>query len=66
MEIPMSERCIHIINEQSLKCTKCGSPFDLAKNDPRPFSVVKGEHKSQKYDMNEEIDYPKEKEKRLY
>lgn len=55
MEVLMKDRCIHVIDPASLNCTKCGSPFDLAKHDPRPFSVVKGEHKAKKYDMNEEI-----------
>jgi len=58
MEVPMSQRCIHVIDEIALKCKKCGSPWDLAKNDSRPFSVVKGEHrkaKEERYDMNEEL-----------
>jgi len=57
--VPMSERCIHIICPEKLICTKCRSPWDLAKNDPRPFDVVRAEKKGykepEKYDMNEEI-----------
>ena len=55
--IEMKNRCIHIIDEVSLKCKKCGSPWDLAKNNPLPFNVVKGEHrkaKEERYDMNKE------------
>ena len=58
MEIEMKDRCIHVIDEVSLKCVKCSAPFDLAKKDPRPFNVVKEEHrkeKEQRYDMNEDI-----------
>ena len=58
MEVPMSERCIHYINAETLKCTKCNAPFDLAAKDPRPFNVVKDEHrkaKEERYDMNENL-----------
>ena len=60
MEVPMSERCIHIIDEVSLKCKKCSSPWDLAKHDPLPFNTVKNEHRKakeerDKYDMNENL-----------
>ena len=56
--VEMKDRCLHVIDEISLKCKKCGSPFDLAKKDPRPFQAVKNEHREareQRYDMNENL-----------
>lgn len=52
--IEMKDRCIHVIDEVSLKCKKCNAPWDLAKNNPLPFSVVKESHRKareERYDM---------------
>jgi hypothetical protein len=43
MEVPMSERCIHVINEITMKCNKCSAPYGVAKSDPRPWNIIRGD-----------------------
>jgi hypothetical protein len=39
----MKDRCIHIVDEISLLCKKCGGPWHIIKNDTRPYHKIQEE-----------------------